>query len=242
MSTPSDETTSPGEAPPPTPPPTPNDRIKLVAALIGLVGAALFVLAAVAVRADGNDSSGSQTGGSQTWGGTAISPALTRPEFTLTDTSGRPYDFAAETHGKLTMLFFGYTNCPDVCPPHMAILDSALDTPGMPKATVVFVTTDPDRDTPERLRAWLDNFNADFVGLTGTPEQIAQAERAAQVAGSMVIPAENGDSDDYTVGHAAQMITYTPDDLAHVVYPFGVRREDWTHDLPQLLERWGDTP
>src|SRR5690606_19504517 len=104
---------------------------------------------------------------------------------------------------------------------------------------ILFVTTDPERDTPERLRSWLDNFDPDFIGLTGTREEIAAAERAAGVAGS-IVPTDT--SGDYEVGHAAQIIAYTPDDLAHLHYPFGVRRQDWQADLPRMLEVWGDAP
>jgi cytochrome oxidase Cu insertion factor (SCO1/SenC/PrrC family) len=75
------------------------------------------------------------------------------------------------------------------------------------------------------------------VVLTGTVEEIAAAEAAAQVAGSLIEPdsAARAD-DDYEVGHAAQIIAYSPDDQAHVVYPFGVRSEDWVRDLPRLQD------
>ncbi|MGH9213333.1 MAG: SCO family protein [Acidimicrobiales bacterium] len=206
--------------------------------MVAVGAAALFLVGAVAV-AQGRDDDAE----APAWGGSPVAPPLARPDFTLTDTEGRPFDFRAETEGRLTLLFFGYTNCPDVCPVHMATLSAALETPGMPEPTVVFVTTDPDRDTPERLRQWLDQFDPQFVGLTGTIEEIAAAEAAAQVAGSMVEPAEDGSEPtadgDYNVAHAAQLIAYTPDDQAHVVYPFGVRREDWVNDLPLLMANWG---
>jgi protein SCO1 len=113
----------------------------------------------------------------------------------------------------------------------------------MPDPTVVFVTTDPERDTPERLRDWLDKFDPSFVGLHGSPEEIRAAEDAAQVPPSMITTddgsAPPAPEDDYEVGHAAQIIAYTPDDLAHVVYPFGVRRQDWQGDLPRLMATWG---
>jgi protein SCO1/2 len=204
---------------------------------------ALFVAVggALAVRAgDGGGSTAARPGGSDSgsddgWRGAVLGTAQPRPDFTLTDTAGRPYDFAAETRGRLTLLFFGYTSCPDVCPIHMATLAGALDQPGVPEPVVVFVTTDPERDTPEHLRDWLDNFSPGFVGLRGTPEQIRAAEIAAQVPPSM---RGTGEGDDYEVGHAAQIIAYTPDDEAHVVYPFGVRREDWITDLPRLPTEW----
>jgi protein SCO1/2 len=224
-------------------PTTGPDRIKLVAALVAVGAAALFFVATVAVVAgdDGEADAGDGDGEGSTWGGTPIDPALPRPDFTLTDTDGRPFDFAAETGGQLTLLFFGYTNCPDVCPVHMATLATALRTPGLPEPRVVFVTTDPERDTPERLSQWLAQFGIEgVVGLTGTVEEIAAAESSAQVAGSMIEPdGAAGDDGDYEVGHAAQMIAYSPNDQAHVVYPFGVRSEDWARDLPRLAELRG---
>jgi len=219
---------------------TPEDRIKLIAGLVAIGAAALFFIGTVAVVTG----RGSDASGDDAWGGTLVEPALARPDFTLTDTDGQPYDFGAETAGRLTLLFFGYTHCPDVCPVHMATLSAALDTPGMPDPTVVFVTTDPTRDDPARLREWLDQFDASFVGLTGTAEQIAAAEDAARVGRSAPIPTEDGadagDGTDYQVGHAAQIVAYTPDDQAHLVYPFGVRRQDWVNDLPRLLDQWDE--
>jgi protein SCO1/2 len=212
-----------------------GSRTRGVAVLVVL--GIVFVAAGglLAARRDGGDAAES-SGGSEAWRGAVLGTAQPRPDFTLTDTDGRPYDFAARTRGRLTLLFFGYTSCPDVCPIHMATLAGALREPGMPRPTVVFVTTDPERDTPAHLRDWLDGFSPDFVGLRGTPQQIRAAEIAAQVPPSM---RGTGEGDDYEVGHAAQIIAYTPDDEAHVVYPFGVRREDWIADLPRLLDTWG---
>jgi protein SCO1 len=242
---PSDSGPEPDEPSDPSAPA--DDRIRLVAGLVAIGAALLLVVAVVATVARGSDddAAGAETSASadgDDWGGTLLDPAQARPDFTLTDTDGRPYDFAAETQGQLTLLFFGYTNCPDICPIQMAVLSGALDTPGMPEPVVVFVTTDPQRDTPARLRDWLDRFDASYVGLTGTVEQIAAAESAARVAGS-VRASEQGDGseggDDYEVGHAAQVIAYTPDDRAHLVYPSGVRQQDWTADLPRMLDEWG---
>src|SRR4051794_22585165 len=92
--------------------------------------------------------------------------APARPAFTLTGLDGKPYDFQAETKGRPTYLYFGYTHCPDECPTAMADLASALRRSPQQerdKAVVVFVTTDPDRDTPPVLRAFLDQFSTDFV-------------------------------------------------------------------------------
>ena len=162
-------------------------------------------------------------------------------DFTLTDTNGSPLNFREETDGYVTLLFFGYTNCPDVCPVHMANLGAVLgDFPYELRRQfkVVFVTTDPERDTAERLREWLDEFDHDFIGLRGTVEEINEIETAIGLPAS-VRPEDQGD--DYEIGHAASVIAFTKDNLAHVMYPFGTRQEDWAHDLPRLV-RGGFSP
>jgi protein SCO1/2 len=158
-------------------------------------------------------------------------------DFTLTDTDGQPFGFAAKTEGYVALLFFGYTNCPDVCPVHMANLGAVLaDFPFelRQQFKVVFVTTDPERDTPERLREWLDNFDREFIGLWGTHERVNEIETTLGLPAS-VKPADHGM--DYEVGHAASVVAFTKDNLAHVMYPFGTRQSDWAHDLPKLAKR-----
>ena len=93
----------------------------------------------------------------------------------------------------------------------------------------MFVTTDPARDTPEKLQTWLANFDPSFIGLRGTPEQVKAIEKSVGVAPAVAGAPDSSGS--YEVGHAAQVIAFTPDDSAHVVYPFGTRQADWAHDL-----------
>jgi protein SCO1/2 len=174
---------------------------------------------------------------SQALHGAALPHPLARPDFTLTDTEGRPYDFRTETQGQLTLLYFGYTHCPDVCPVQMANIAAAMKRMSrgdQQRIKVVFVTTDPPRDSLARLRSWLDNFNPAFVGLSGTEAQIAAAERAVGVALAQREASAPGDTS-YTVGHAAQVYAFTADDSAHRAYPFGTLQQDWVHDLPELL-------
>src|SRR5688500_19129520 len=91
--------------------------------------------------------------------GMMLTPPRGKPDFTFTSTTGAPYQFRKETDGRVTLLFFGYTYCPDVCPMHMANISAVLkklDYADRQRVRVVFVTTDPDRDTPQRLRSWRD--------------------------------------------------------------------------------------
>ncbi len=172
--------------------------------------------------------------------GGLVSPPLPKPEFTLTDTSGTAFDFRAETQGYVTLLFFGYTHCPDMCPLQMHMIADALRKlpPAMAgQFKVVFVSTDPGRDTPQVLRMYLDHFNKGFIGLTGSQEAIEAAQAAANLPTAKkgtVRP--NGN---YEVGHSAFVLAYTKDNLAHVIYPVGLKSDDWVHDLPFLIsETW----
>lgn len=169
--------------------------------------------------------------------GVLIDPPQPKPEFVLTDTEGRPYDFAAETEGKLTLLYFGYLNCPDICPVHLAQIAETFDQqPDVAReAEVVFVSVDPHRDSPDEIRAFLDNFDSRFVGLTGTLDELEDAQTAANVPVAEFV----GDGEDYTVNHAGQVIAFAPDGLSHSVYPFGVRQSQWVNDLQILSEMDG---
>jgi protein SCO1/2 len=191
----------------------------------------LVVVALAAAACSGGDDAG---GGRLGLAGVELSQPTERPEFVLTDTDGRQYDFVRETGGELTLVYFGYTNCPDICPVHLAQLAEALDRPGMPDAIVVFISVDPGRDDPATIRAWLDNFDDDFVGLTGSVDELVIAQEAAGV-----VPADiEGDAEEagYLVGHAGQLLAYAPDDRGYVIYPFGTRQSELVADLPVLAE------
>lgn len=167
--------------------------------------------------------------------GILLPDADARPDFVLTDTDGEAFDFGRDTEGKLALLFFGYTYCPDICPVHMASIAAVkrdLSVDEQRRMRVVFVTTDPRRDTAERLVSWLGNFDPDFVGLRGT-----EAEVDSIMLG-LSLPAAIRDTaagPDYAVGHASQVIAFPPGDGFRVIYPFGTRQADWKHDLPRLL-------
>lgn len=177
-----------------------------------------------------------------TFRGAELVPPGPKPDFTLTSTSGRPFHFRAETDGHVTLLFFGYTHCTDVCPVHMANIASVLHQLGpdvADRVRVLFVTTDPDRDTPRTLRDWLAHFDPAFIGLTGTTDAIDRAQRAAGLPPAARVRLDDGS---WVIGHAAQVIAYTADNRERVLYPFGTRQGDWAHDLPLLIRVAADTP
>jgi protein SCO1 len=221
--------------PPPGPRPPTLPRWTIVGFIVG--GLAFLAIAVVASTiGSGNDDAGGT--GPTGWSGTVLpEPARERPAFTLVDTDGQPFDFAAETAGRLTLVFFGYTNCPDVCPVHMATIAQALDRVDVP-LDVVFVTTDPSRDDAERIRSWLGAFDPDFIGLTGELEAIEQAQEAMGTSVAIAEPAEPDGQ--YLVGHTSGVFVITPDDKVRLVYPFGTRQEDWVNDLPRIAanDQW----
>src|SRR5215469_4054825 len=172
--------------------------------------------------------------------GGMVSPPLPKPKFTLTDTSNSQFDFALKTQGSTTLLFFGYTYCPDMCPMQMHMIAQALKTLPQEVASqfkVVFVTTDPDRDSPQVLRNYLDHFNKDFIGLTGSQAAVDAAQIAAKIPPAKKSAGRPGGA--YDVGHASFVLAYTKDNLAHVIYPVGVGDDDFAHDLRLLVnETW----
>lgn len=155
----------------------------------------------------------------------------------MTDTSGETYDFAAETKDQITLLYFGYLNCPDICPVHLAQIVEVFDRmPDVARNTeVVFVSVDPERDSAQETRELLDRFDSRFVGLTGSDEELRVAQEAAGVPPATVA----GEGANYTVDHAGWVIAYAPDGPNHVIYPFGTRQSEWSNDLRILAAMGG---
>lgn len=120
--------------------------------------------------------------------------------FRLTDQNGATRT-DQDYRGKYMLVFFGYTYCPDVCPTTLAVMKSALDMMGSRADRVVplFITVDPKRDTPEKLKSYLSSFGPRFIGLTGDDRAIAQVAKEYKVY-YQVHPAQNGG--DYTVDHS----------------------------------------
>jgi protein SCO1 len=156
-----------------------------------------------------------------------------RPSFTLTDTAGASFDFKATTSGRPTLLFFGYTDCPDICPTTMADVAVALrglDAAVVEDLQVVFVTTDPATDTPEVLGEYLARFDADlptrFIGLTGDQAAIDQA----QLSTGVPLAEDSGRL------HSSLLLLYGTDDEAHVAFDAGNTSRDIASDLRLVAE------
>ena len=141
-------------------------------------------------------------------GGSSLPEPYPMPDITLTDTAGQPYNLVSSPSKPVTLLFFGYTKCPDVCVTVLADVATALQR--MPSAErdhiqVVFITTDPARDDGKRIRAYLDRFDPTFVGLTG---QLATIKKAATQVGVEIEGMKKLPSGGYEVGHSAQVIGF----------------------------------
>jgi protein SCO1/2 len=141
----------------------------------------------------------------------------------------------SEMRGKAVLLFFGYTSCPDVCPTTLAELKQALEKLGDEKAKqvqVLFVTVDPERDTPERIQEYVDHFNPNFIGLSGTENELANVWQNYGVFREIV----NGTSAaGYIVNHTARVTLIDQDGNMRVSFAFETPVEDIVHDLKLLL-------
>jgi protein SCO1/2 len=171
-------------------------------------------------------------------GGALLPRPILKPDFVLTDQDGQPFDFRKDTEGYATLLFFGYTHCPDVCPVQMSNIATVLQRippEDARRIKVVFVTTDPARDDPARLKAWLGALNPSFIGLRGPIDSINAITQSMGFPGSFI---EDTTQKDYTVGHMAVVFAFTRDDSAHAIYPFGTRQADWARDLPRLVHAY----
>lgn len=208
------------------------DRIALTVA--ATAGTALLAGCGSPSSAAATDASG--------YHGAMLPAPVEKPAVVFTRTDGTPYDLRAETDGYLTLLFFGYTNCPDVCPVHMASIAAVMAHMSFEETRqikVLFVTIDPERDTPDKLGPWLAQFDQRFVALTGDSATLHDAQAELNVTPALKDTTVTGASG-YAMAHAAQVWAFTSDNLAHLVYPFGTRQKDWADDLPLLIaERWG---
>ncbi len=146
--------------------------------------------------------------------------ALIGGPFTLVGRDGKPVTDRA-FRGKLMLVFFGFTHCPDICPAELQVMSAALDELG-PKGNdiiPIFITLDPERDTPPVVTGYVMNFSPRFVGLTGSPEQIAEAAKAYRVTYSK-FQEDQTKPDDYTIDHSALVFLMGKDGeyLTHFAY------------------------
>ena len=176
-------------------------------------------------------------------------PPLPKPLGTFITTTGAPFRFTDSSPRQVTALYFGFTNCDDVCPTTMADLATArrlLPADLRSAVRVAFLTVDPERDTPPVLSRWLQRFDSSFIGLRGRPFDVHAAERALYADTSTVAKtpsdrsaprAENGGSA-YQVNHTGSVYVFGPDDSS-VIYTGGTLPREYAADFRRLLRGTG---
>lgn len=153
-------------------------------------------------------------------------------DFSLFDSGGKPRSLASY-RGKLVVLFFGYTHCPDVCPTTLGDMATVLRQlgPRAQQVQVLFVTLDPARDTPQMLAQYVPAFHPSFAGLTADEARIAATARAFRV----VYRKNAGAGSSYTLDHSAGSFVFDKTGHLRLLLPYGQSPGDITHDLELLL-------
>lgn len=184
---------------------------------VGLGSTALVLIAAIALMFVRQ----------QAYRGAVIDPAGPAPEIALTDMNGGPFSLA-DLRGKIVLVYFGFTNCPDICPLTLAKTDQALTLlgPQAAEVQVILVTTDPTRDTPERIKGYVTNFNPAFMGLTGSLETLQQVW---DEYGVTVL--DNGET------HSTRTYVVDRNGDLRLTFPAEMTAEDIAHDLNVLLSQ-----
>lgn len=168
--------------------------------------------------------------------GGALAPPRPAPDFALRSAEGEVFRLS-DQRGNVVALSFGYTFCPDVCPTTLAELVQVRERLGRAKdqLRLVFVTVDPERDTPARLREWAAAFSGGFTALTGPPDDLARIRRAYGVVAEK--RTVKGTSAAYLVDHSAFVYVIDRDGQLRLMFPFGTPIDDMTHDIRLLLRR-----
>ena len=203
----------------------PEGRRGLPALLAGMVAAALLTAC------------GGEASGSAGLHGATHAPYPV-PAAPLTDTAGRPYSLVRDTDKALTLVFFGYSHCPSICQTVMSSLAVALqrlDAADRKDVDVVFVTTDPARDTPSELRRYLDRFDPSFIGLTGDIHTIAAIGKplAVYVAEGQKLPTGGYDLNT----HSTQVSAIDSHDRSRVLWTMDTSPAQFADDIHTLLQK-----
>lgn len=167
--------------------------------------------------------------------GSVIEQDYPAPDFKLIDADGQEYRLSAQ-QGNIVLLFFGYASCPDVCPTTLSdlkqtfnILDDLSE-----EVQVVFITLDPDRDTPEKIQAYTSLFNQKFLGLSGDMETLEPIWKAYGVFRE--IDEETVTEAGYLVSHSARIYLIDQEGHLRITYTFGTPPEDIAEDIAHLLD------
>jgi protein SCO1/2 len=168
--------------------------------------------------------------------GTMLPEPRPLPDFSLVDGDGRPFG-PARLQGRWSLLFFGYTHCPDVCPTTLALFDRVAKglkakTKDDKPVQFVFVSVDPARDSPEHLKEYVEYFNPEFIGVTGSEEAIAEIGRAF---GAVYMRVEGQRPEDYLIDHSSAVFLTDPQGRFAGVFSAPHDAERIAHGLNALL-------
>ncbi len=219
-------------------------RTKTLAA-VALLAAASFSLAACS-SGDGGDAPAVVSEQSEDKAATVIDQPFEKPDMVLTDTTGKKFDLREQTKGKPTLIYFGYTHCPDVCPLTMSNLavakkelEKKLSKAELAELRIIMVSTDPDRDTPEHLGKWMKAQDPSFIGLTG---DFPTVQASARSLGITIEPPVKEKDGTVTSTHGKQVIAFSPKtDAGYVIYNGEeATADDYAKDLPKIIK--GEKP
>jgi protein SCO1/2 len=194
--------------------------------MLGLVSLLAFL--ALAACGDDEQATSSLTG-------SPVDPPFTVSSQELVDTDGEPYSLTSDTDARLTLVFFGYTNCPDICGRVLGNLSSALtrlDEDDRDQVEVVFVTTDPARDTGDAVREYLDRYDPSFVGVTGELADIEQVAASVAVGLGDELPSGGYEVD----AHTTTVTGIDVADEAPIFWSQETSPSEFAADIQALLE------
>ena len=169
-----------------------------------------------------------------TFHGTVIQSPEPSFDFTLTGVNG---DVSlSDFRGKMVLLYFGYTFCPDICPATLANVGQALRDLGTKAEDiqVIMVSVDPERDTPEKLAKYVAQFHPSFVGITGSQEEL---DKVASLYGIFYQKTEGSNATGYLIDHTATLLVLDRDGYLKLVFPFGVTSDEIADDLKYMLRQ-----
>lgn len=184
---------------------------------------ALVLLASAAHAADGKLKAGT------------FDPPRLSPDFALEGSDGTALKLS-RYRGKVVMLGFGFTNCPEICPTTLSRLAKARKKLGGEgkDLQVVYVTVDPERDNPERMRTYLTRFDPSFIGATGTPAQLAQVQKEFGIHAARKL---GKDPASYAIDHSSFVYLIDRAGSLRALMPYGRSAEDFAHDAAILLKQ-----
>ncbi len=202
-----------------------NQRHKIILIAVGIIGLILLGLAGWRYRP-------------YNFHGMVMSSAEYAPNFTLSSSrTGQPVSLR-DFKGQVVLLYFGYTSCPDVCPSTLADVAEAFEMLGSraEQVQLLWITVDPERDTPEIMEDYVKHFNPTFLGLT--PRSAEETFAVATQYGIYYEKRDYGSATGYLMDHTATITLIDKDSYVRVIYPFGTRPKDLASDLKYILNRW----